>query len=164
MERKIATALRGKRVLRGADFSQEGVDVEVPDFPGLKIDAKYRKSGWSHHTYLKEIARKYCKQPGDLALLVTKTGSEHGECVTMTLEAFAVMLDHIRKIDFERQQLLAGLVPVDLEPGQVIAVPTPEPEIVTDDRVPLGTMGVLGDNGEIVDASNIGVDPEADSE
>lgn len=97
LEREIAGELRGKRVLRGADFSQEGVDVEVPDFPGLRIDAKYR-AAWSHATYLAEVRKKYVREPGQMALLVTKQKRQRGAIACMALEDFALLLDTIREL------------------------------------------------------------------
>lgn len=101
LERTIAEKLKGKRVLRGADFSVGGVDVEVADFPGLKIDAKYR-AAWAHSSYLKEVADKYVKEPGEMAVLITKQKRERGEIVCMYLDDFATMLDADREL---RRQL-----------------------------------------------------------
>jgi hypothetical protein len=98
LERDVAAELKGKRVLRGADFSQKGVDVEVADFPNIKIDAKYRSSPWKHHGSLKIARDKYCGTPGDIAVLVTKTKSEHGAVVSMSLRDFAVLLDVLRAV------------------------------------------------------------------
>lgn len=98
LERDIAEALGGKRILRGADFSQKGVDVEVPDFKQLKIDAKYRSSPWKHHGPLKECGVKYCAEPTDIALVVTKTKREHGAVVSMSLADFATILGAIRHL------------------------------------------------------------------
>ncbi len=98
LERDIAEALGGKRVLRGADFSESAVDVVIPDFPNIKIDAKYRSSPWKHHGPLKECRNKYCVTDVDVALVVTKTGREHGAVVCMSLGDFAGMLDTLRAL------------------------------------------------------------------
>ena len=98
LERDIAEALGGKRVLRGADFSQPGIDVEVADMPELKIDAKYRSSPWKHHGPLKECRAKYCATPADIAVVVTKTKREQGAVVSMSLADFATLVNAIRSL------------------------------------------------------------------
>src|SRR5690242_16653379 len=40
LERAVAQKLGGKRKLRGSDFSQKDTDVELPDLPHWRIDAK----------------------------------------------------------------------------------------------------------------------------
>lgn len=92
LERDTAEALGGKRVLRGEDFSKSDVDVELPAFPHMKLDCKYKTAGWKHHSYLKEVQLKYCKQPGDVPVLVTKNKGEHAVCVTLNLRDFANLL------------------------------------------------------------------------
>ena len=50
LEKLVAEELKGKRVLRGDDFSRKDVDVEVEDFQSLRIDAKYRSGNLAHHS------------------------------------------------------------------------------------------------------------------
>jgi hypothetical protein len=97
LEKETAKALRGIRVLRGADFSKKDVDVKVPDFPNLQIDAKYRQA-WSHHKFLVEIQEKYCADPGDVPILVTKHPRQRGSVVSLSLEHFGFLLDLIREL------------------------------------------------------------------
>ena len=97
LERKVAKALGGERIIRAGDYSQKTYDVNVPDFPELKIDSKYRTSGWKHHTYLQEIEEKYCHSDRDVPVLVTKNKGETGEYVTMKLEHFADFLEYYRR-------------------------------------------------------------------
>lgn len=101
-ERSVAKLLRGKRVLRGADFSVEDVDVIVPDFPELRIDSKYRQRH-AHHTFVDEIVRKYCSKAGDEPVLVTKHARQKSAYVTVRLELFATLLDRIRAINNNSQ-------------------------------------------------------------
>jgi len=95
LERLVAKVLKGTRVLRGNDFSVKRVDVEVDDFPMLKIDAKYRQR-WSHHKFLAEVAEKYCNDDVDIAILVTKHPRQRGAVVVMDLDQFGILLDTIR--------------------------------------------------------------------
>jgi hypothetical protein len=97
LEKQVAKALKGIRVLRGADFSKTDVDVKVPDFPNLQIDAKYRTS-WAHHSYLEEVRAKYCNDPVDMPILVTKTHGQRGAVVVMDLEHFGLLLESIREL------------------------------------------------------------------
>ena len=96
LERATATALKGTRVLRGADFSVEDVDVKVNDLPFLKVDAKYRKAH-AHHTLMAEIVEKYCEKETDIPVLVTKHHNQTGAYVTIPLEFFGDLLDFVRK-------------------------------------------------------------------
>lgn len=98
LEKSAAKVLGGRRILRltaPMPSYLSCTDVELPDFPGLKIDAKYR-TRWSHHSALREIERKYCKQPADQAVLVTKERGQHGAFVTLRLEFLGMLLEYIR--------------------------------------------------------------------
>jgi len=97
LERLVAKVLKGQRVCRGNDFSKEDVDDKIPGFDILRIDAKYRKK-WSHHTYLEEVAKKYCKDENDIPVLVTKHHRMKSANVTVPLESFGRLLDHIRRL------------------------------------------------------------------
>ena len=96
LERLVAKVLKGRRILRGSDFSAHDVDVIVDDFPMLRIDGKYRQR-WGHHKFLVEVEKKYCK-PGDIPLLVTKHLKQRGAVVCLDLDAFGVILQTIREL------------------------------------------------------------------
>jgi hypothetical protein len=96
LERQVAKALGGKRVLRGANFSVEDVDVKLEDIPFIRIDAKYRKKH-AHHTLMAEIKTKYCQEDGQIPVLVTKHHNQDGAYVTVDLEFFAILLMAFRK-------------------------------------------------------------------
>jgi len=94
LERQTAKVLGGRRILRLTAPEPSYLscaDVELPNFPGLKIDAKYRAC-WAHHSALREIERRYRKQPTDQAVLVTKERSQHGAFATVRLEFLAKLL------------------------------------------------------------------------
>lgn len=94
LEREVAEALGGKRISRGDNFAREDVDVEVLDFPLLKIDAKYRNKH-THHTFVFEIIRKYCNE-SEWPVLVTKHKSQTSCYVTVPIELFAALLNIAR--------------------------------------------------------------------
>lgn len=94
LEKTVAEKLGGRRILRltaPAPSYLSCPDVELPQFPGLKIDAKYRER-WAHHSHLREIARKYCSEPEHEPILVTKEHGQHGAYVTVRLEFLARLL------------------------------------------------------------------------
>jgi hypothetical protein len=96
-EGQAAEALKGKRIPRGADFSKSAPDVDVPDFPFLKIDAK-RYKAFAHHTLMDEVIRKYCLKEGDVPVLITKTHGQRGAYATVPLEFLALLLEDVRKL------------------------------------------------------------------
>lgn len=95
LERLTASELKGRRVLRGADFAKSDVDVIIDEFGFLKADCKYRQK-WAHHKFLEEIVEKYCTSKGDMPVLITKTPKQIGACVTIRLDHFGVLLDMLR--------------------------------------------------------------------
>lgn len=105
LERDVAKALGGERILRGDDFSKKDVDVRVSDFESLQIDAKYRQR-WAHHRFLDEVESKYCDtKAGHMPILVTKHLLQRGACVTLRLEHFGCILDVVRELREENETL-----------------------------------------------------------
>lgn len=101
LERATAEALKGKRVMRGANFAESDVDVKVPDFPLLKVDCKYRKSH-AFHALVEDIRTKYCESHDvtiGTPVLVTRHRNGKNVYVTVDLEMFAKLLDLIREED-----------------------------------------------------------------
>jgi hypothetical protein len=97
LERQTAEALKGKRISRGADFSKEDVDVVIPDFPFLRVDAKYRVRH-AHHTFIEEIRSKYCANAQEIPVLVTKHHQQSGAYATIPLEFLGMLLDAVRSL------------------------------------------------------------------
>lgn len=93
LERQAAKLLGGRRVVRG-DWGESDVDVKT-EFPGLKVDCKYRQSH-AHHALLKGIHLKYCQKPEDVAVLVTKHKGQPSFNVTVNGDTFATLLDCLR--------------------------------------------------------------------
>lgn len=97
LEREAARELRGKRVHRGADFSESAVDVELEELLAhLKVDGKYRVKH-AHHSFLEEVRKKYCG-PHDVPILVTKHHRQRGAVVSCPLEFFGLLLDAYRAV------------------------------------------------------------------
>lgn len=97
LERHAAARLKGRRVVRGGDFSVSDVDVIVEDFPALKVDCKYRKSH-AFHALVEEIREKYCSG-GGAPVMITRHNRGKTVYATMDLELFAQLLDLIRVED-----------------------------------------------------------------
>lgn len=92
----MAKKLQGKRVTRGADFSESDVDIKLPDFPSLKIDCKLR-ADFYHHALFKDIKEKYVKVDGDIPMMVTREGGKSLYLAVVDLDFFAKLLDCYRK-------------------------------------------------------------------
>ena len=95
LEIRAADILRGQRDTRRWDLFLVKDDIHVPDFPELKIDAKYRQRH-SFHSLLSDIRKKYCVSDGDIPVLVTRTARESDIYCTVPLEYFAGLLDAAR--------------------------------------------------------------------
>lgn len=96
LERVVAQKLGGtRRLSRTFNWATSDFDVDIPDFPHWRVDAKYRSAPFKHHGLLAEVRAKYCT-PGDVAVLVTKSRGEHGEVVSLSLDDFAVLLASLR--------------------------------------------------------------------
>jgi len=94
LELEAARVLGGRRVTTPWTLFERRVDVEVPDFPDLKVDCKHRQR-FSHHSLLRTIWRKYCRRH-EVPVLISKTAGARGAVVSLPLADFAAMLDEIR--------------------------------------------------------------------
>lgn len=101
LEKKVAELLGGERISRADDWGRSDYDVHVPAHPYLKVDCKYRKGGWAHHSVLDEIREKYCKEDGDMAIMVSKSGRKRGEVVSLSLNDFRGLLWLIDRLRWE---------------------------------------------------------------
>lgn len=101
-ESAIAKALGGRRISRGDDFSRVDVDVVIDDMPELRVDSKYRQRH-SHHTFVAEIVRKYCTEPNQVPVLVTKHARQESAFVTVPLEHYAFLLNVLRAYTKEQE-------------------------------------------------------------
>jgi hypothetical protein len=104
LERSVAKKLGGRRKLRGADFSQKDSDVDLPDFPHWKLDAKYRAKQ-AHHKLLREVREKYCKSEHDMPVLITKAKGERGAVVCLDLDDFVGLVGALRGLKLYAQDV-----------------------------------------------------------
>ena len=103
-EKQIAQILRdfgvpAERMSRAANWSQKDYEVHVEGTGHfLKIDSKYTQAKpFRHHSLMREIQFKYCKSPGDEAVLFTKNYKEHSGFVTIRAEFFAELVAALLK-------------------------------------------------------------------
>ena len=83
------------RETRGANFAISDYEVKIDEHPFIKSDAKYSQAQpYRHHGKLEELESKYCKEKGDIGVLLTKNFKEHGACITVRDEVFAMLLSH----------------------------------------------------------------------
>jgi hypothetical protein len=101
LEREAARELGGVRISRGADFSESDVDVNVKDYPFLKVDAKYRIRH-SHHKFMSIIQENYCKSPGDVPVLVTKSHNQQGSFATVPTWFLGLLLQAFRDLNQDK--------------------------------------------------------------
>jgi hypothetical protein len=91
LERRVAKELNGRRISRGLDFGLSVHDVELPNCPELKIDAKLRGS-YKHHRLWEEVQAKYCRQPKNIAILATREKGKHRILVVLDIGFFRELL------------------------------------------------------------------------
>lgn len=96
LERDAARALGGRRVVRPWTLFETRVDVEVPDFEWLRVDCKYRQT-LTHHSMVKTIERKYCPNPDDVPVLVSRARGDEA-LATVPLSHYGDLLSSIRSL------------------------------------------------------------------
>lgn len=89
-ERTVAKKLKGKRILRGADFSESAPDVEHHEW---SIECKYRKTLPKLMTEGLKQAKEYA--PQKTPILVCKEKGKKGAIVSMYLDDFINWLGHV---------------------------------------------------------------------
>ena len=94
-ERDSAAALGGRRVSRADNWGRSDTDLKIKDFPHWQIDCKYRQS-FLHHSLLDEIERKYCKEPGQVPVLITKQAHEQSGIVSLRRDDLGKLLNEVR--------------------------------------------------------------------
>lgn len=84
--------VRAFRVCRGDDIGISAVDVIIPEIPFVKIDSKYRRDSFYHHSLFFEAESKYVERNGDFMVLPTKGGRERGSLSTLRTEVLMDLL------------------------------------------------------------------------
>ena len=90
LERETAAVLGGRRIIRES-WLQSCPDVDVPDFPELRVDCK-AYARFRHHALADSIVKKYGGEP----LLITKSFNQTGAYATVRLSYLAALLDKVR--------------------------------------------------------------------
>lgn len=85
-----------RRDTRMGNYSVSDFEIKIDEQPHIKSDAKYSQARpYRHHGKLAEIEFKYCKDnPDAFGVLLTKNYKEHGACITVRDEIFAMLLSH----------------------------------------------------------------------
>jgi hypothetical protein len=96
LERDTAAVLGGQRVTRGANFGKEDVDVEIPDFPSFKVDAK-RYKRFRVFSLFDLVKKKYCKNPQDKPILIIRESNRKYVLAVINLNLLGKFLEYIRK-------------------------------------------------------------------
>lgn len=96
LERESARILGGQRITRPWDLFEIRDDIEVDGFEHYKVDCKYRAKA-QINTLLNTVRKKYCQQPADVPVVITKTHHEVGAVVSLPLSEFARLLNAVRR-------------------------------------------------------------------
>lgn len=80
------------RKSRAGNFAVSDFDVGIPSADWIKSDSKYSKNSFKTNRLLNETEFKYCKAPGDTAVLITKGYREVGQCATVDSSFLAMLI------------------------------------------------------------------------
>ena len=96
LEYDAAEILGGKRISRGANFSDSAPDVYIEDFPHFKVDTKRRKKS-NALTLYNEVKAKYCNEKGDEPILIIRQHFKKTALVVIDIKLFARFMNFVRK-------------------------------------------------------------------
>jgi hypothetical protein len=96
LEYDAAETLGGKRISRGANFSDSAPDVWIEDFPKFKIDTKRRKKS-NALTLYNEIKDKYCTKKGDQPILIIRQHYKKTALAVIDIKLLAKLFDFVRE-------------------------------------------------------------------
>jgi len=83
------------RETRADDYSVSDFEIKVDNHPEIVTDSKYSEARpYRHHALILEAEDKYCKDKGDIAVILTKNFSKSGGCITVRDQAFAMLLSY----------------------------------------------------------------------
>jgi hypothetical protein len=94
LEKDTALAMGGKRIQR-LSYSEIKPDVDVPDFPSLKIDSK-RYKRFSIFSLYEKVKTKYCQKLNDKPILVIRESNKHYILAVIDLKLLAQFLNYVR--------------------------------------------------------------------
>ena len=96
LEYDAAEILGGKRISRGANFSESAPDVWIEDFPHFKIDTKRRKRS-NALTLYNEVKDKYCDESGDEPILIIRQHFKKTALAVIDIKLLAKLTNFVRK-------------------------------------------------------------------
>ena len=96
LEYDAAETLGGKRISRGANFSDSAPDVYIDDFPNFMIDTKRRKKS-NALTLYNEIKEKYCNESSDEPILIIRQHFKKKALAVIDIKLLAKLMNFVRK-------------------------------------------------------------------
>ncbi len=96
LEYDAAKILGGKRISRGANFSDSAPDVYIEDFPYFKVDTKRRKKS-NALTLYNEVKDKYCYESTDEPILIIRQHFKRTALAVIDVKLLAKFMDFVRK-------------------------------------------------------------------
>ena len=94
LEREVAEILGGERIIRKS-YSEVAPDVDVKDFPTLKIDSK-RYQRFRIFSLWRKVKEKYC-EPADHPVLAIRESGKHNILAVIDIHLLGALLNNIRK-------------------------------------------------------------------
>jgi hypothetical protein len=92
----IKYGISATRKSRAGDYSEKNFEVHIENHPEFASDAKYSAARpFRHHGLVYECEERYCKDPkigAEFAVILTKNFKEHGGCISVRDEFFAMLL------------------------------------------------------------------------
>ena len=96
LEYDAANVLGGKRISRGANFSDSAPDVYIKDFPNFKVDTKRRKRS-NALTLYNEVKDKYCHESSDEPILIIRQHFKKTSLAVIDIKLLAKFMNFIRE-------------------------------------------------------------------
>ena len=81
-----------ERINRANNYSVSTFDISLKEHPKYKLDSKYSVKGFLVNRLLAVIENKYCKEPEDVGILLTKGFREHGMKATVDARFLAMLM------------------------------------------------------------------------
>ena len=94
LEYDAAESLGGKRISRGANFSESVPDVYIEDFPNFMVDTKRRKRS-NALTLYNEIKEKYCSK-NDEPILIIRQHFKKTALAVIDIKLLAKFMNFVR--------------------------------------------------------------------
>lgn len=99
-ERQLATILckykipAKRKSQRQENYAISIDDVGIEGADWIKLDAKYRKSGFAVNTLLDVVEKKYARLPNEIGIVGLKGGGQHGMRFLLDDEFGAMLLSY----------------------------------------------------------------------